>query len=70
MIFACLQGQYYCNILCNNILTRIIAPYCRTEYCNILIYCFSPNMYIVDQSMAYDGLSAANSCSHISSDLL
>ena len=29
MIFARLQGQYYCNIL-----TRIIAPYCRTEYCN------------------------------------
>ena len=26
------------NILCNNILTSIIAPYCRTEYCNILIY--------------------------------
>ena len=27
-------------------------------------------MYILDQSMAYDFLSAANSCSHISSDLL
>ena len=31
----------YCNILSSNILiirTCIIAQYCRTEYCNILIY--------------------------------
>ena len=38
VISARLQGQYYCNILCNNILIRSIAPYCRTEYCNILKY--------------------------------
>ena len=57
MIFARLQGQYYCNILCNNILTSIIAPYCRTEYCNILIriliYCFSLSMYVPTHVRTY-----------------
>ena len=36
----------------------------------LVVVCKVGRLYIVDLSMAYDYLSAANSCSHISSDLL
>ena len=60
MIFARLQGQHYCNILCNNVLTRIIAPYCRTEYCNILIDCYSPSTDQYTDTCTYEYMYTRN----------